>query len=524
MSDTDSRSSRTSHAAGGISKREFLMGAAASAAALGLVTRAQAAQTRQPWDLVVVGGGNAGLPTAVFAAQRGARVLIIEAASQVGGTLFLSTGQMSAAGTKLQRLRGIEDTPQSHFDDIMRISGNTADTTLVKLAVENAAPAFDWLTDHGFEPLPGHPVTGTTHDPYSHARYVWGPEGGRSILKVLNEQLAPHIASGRVTVLTQTKAKALVQDRTGKVLGVIAENASGEQSRYLARYTVLTSGGYTSNRTMYKMLEGAPTYSVATYPYSTGAGIELGLAAGGYVRGGNKHTPLFGAVAASDEYPAPIRALVRHYPPERPPFEIFVNALGKRFLREDIASHTAYEQGLAAQPDERCWAVFDDAILRAAPPIAGNSITTRWSHEDTLSAFETGDVPMFYKSSTIAELAQVAGIDSTGLETTITDFNRGQRDGNDALGRKHMPLPIAKPPYYAIQLQSWNLITFGGLAVDSRLQVIHDDGRPVGNLYAAGELLGSGQLMGRSMCGGMSVTPALAFGRLLGQSILDLKA
>ena len=54
------------------------------------------------WDLIVVGGGNAGLPAAIFAAERGARVLIVDAAGAIGGTLFLSSGQMSAAGTKLQ--------------------------------------------------------------------------------------------------------------------------------------------------------------------------------------------------------------------------------------------------------------------------------------------------------------------------------------------------------------------------------------------------------------------------------------
>jgi fumarate reductase flavoprotein subunit len=58
-----------------------------------------------------------------------------------------------------------------------------------------------------------------------------------------------------------------------------------------------------------------------------------------------------------------------------------------------------------------------------------------------------------------------------------------------------------------------------GLAVNDDLQVIRQDGAPVGNLYAAGELLGSGQTMGKAACGGMMVTPALTFGRLLGQRL-----
>ena len=148
-----------------LTKREFLKGAGMAVAALGFGELHAAAD--RPWDLIVVGGGNAGLPTALFAAQRGARVLIVEAAGALGGTLFLSSGQMAAAGTRLQKQRGIDDSPQQHYDDIMRISRNTADPVLLRLAVEHAAPMFDWLTDHGLVPLDGQPITGTTHEPYS---------------------------------------------------------------------------------------------------------------------------------------------------------------------------------------------------------------------------------------------------------------------------------------------------------------------------------------------------------------------
>ena len=61
-----------------------------------------------------------------------------------------------------------------------------------------------------------------------------------------------------------------------------------------------------------------------------------------------------------------------------------------------------------------------------------------------------------------------------------------------------------------------------GLAVDGQLRVTRPDGRPIDNLYAAGEMLGSSQTMGKAACGGMMVTPAMTFGRLLGQKILPL--
>ena len=163
-----------------------LIGATAGVGALG----ACAPRTDdQPWDVIVVGGGNTGLPAAIFAAERGARVLILEAAPRLGGTLWLSSGQMSAAGTRLQASLGISDTPQSHYDDVMRISKGTANPDILRLAVFNAADTFDWLTDNGLVVHDGHPVTGTTHEPYSHARYAWGLEGGRSLIEVLTKHM-----------------------------------------------------------------------------------------------------------------------------------------------------------------------------------------------------------------------------------------------------------------------------------------------------------------------------------------------
>jgi fumarate reductase flavoprotein subunit len=506
----------------GISKRAFLVsaGAAATAAALGGVVNA-AYTAGLEYDLIVVGGGNAGLPTAIFAAQRGANVLVVEAGGAVGGTLFLSSGQMSAAGTRLQKARGIEDTAQSHYDDVMQISKGTADPELMGLAVFNAAAAFDWLMDCGFVTHDAHPITGTTHEPYSRARYAWGPQGGASILKVLNEQLAPHLQTGRVTLLTSHEVVELLQTREGAVTGVVIRDPDGRTLRQAGRRVALTSGGYTANPAMFEKYEGVKTYTRATYPRSQGIGIELGLAAGGYVRGGKHHTPLFGAILADHNVPTSIRAMARHFPPDRPPYEIFVDGAGQRFLCEDVPSHDAYEQAISTLPEQRCWAIYDEAIRRAAPPfIRGGGFGSSFTREQEDRAFSDG-TPMFFRADDLGRLATLAGIDPQGLIATVAAYNRGQAEGRDALGRQHMPLPIQSGPFYAVQLNSWNLLSYAGIGVDGRLRVTRPDGAPIPNLYAAGELLGMGQLMGKSLPGGMSVMPAITFGRLLGKDFID---
>ncbi len=499
------------------SKRRFLKTLSATALSLGIAPKAFAADEDETWDLIVIGGGNSGLPAAIFAARRGAKVLIIEAASQLGGTLFLSTGQMSAAGTKLQKSKGIEDSPQSHYDDVMRISKGTADPGIVRLAVFNAAETFDWLTDSGFEVLPGQPVTGTTHEPYSSARYAWGPEGGKSILKILEQELQPELDAGRVSVVMRTEATELIQASDGSVTGVVTTDRDGQSKSYVGHHILLSCGGYASNPEMYEELEGVKDYSDTSYAFSQGAGITLGIAAGGYVRGGEDHLPIFGGIFKDEEYPSPLLAMARHFPPERPPWEIYVNVNGKRFLREDVPSHDAHEEALRDQQDERCWVVFDDEIFRNAPPLVNG-----WSREEIADAFD--GTPMFYKADSLDGLAEAASINPTALLKTVTQYNEGQSAGTDVLGRQHMPLPIAKAPFYAIRLQGWHLTGAAGLAVNSELRVIRQDGSPIPNLYAAGELLGQGQCMGRSYCGGMMVTPALTFGRLLGQRMLPFES
>jgi fumarate reductase flavoprotein subunit len=502
-----------------ISKRDLVKAGGALTLSM-LVGGARNAFAQQQWDVIVVGGGNAGMPAAIFAAQRGAKVLIGEAAGVLGGTLHLSSGQMSAAGTRLQKSKGIEDTAQYHLDDVMRISKGTADPDMVRLAVFNAGPTFDWLMDRGFDVRPDHPVLGSTHEPYSRPRYVWGQQWGRSILKVLEQELQPHIDSGQVSMRLSTEVTDLIQAGDGTVTGVATRDVNGETASYASPNILLTCGGYTSNSEMFQQLEGSVDYSDMTYQYSQGAGITLGLAAGGYVRGGEHHVPLFGAVLADEDYPSRIIGAVRHYPPNRPPWEIFVNVHGKRFLREDIPSHDAYEDALLKQPGEISWVVFDDAMFNQAPKLVTSPFGPL-TREDVVEAFETS-WPMFYRADTIGKLAAAAGIAVEGLETTVTRFNEGQARGKDELGREHMPLPIAKPPFYAIKLHSWNLSSSAGLAVDTQLRVISKDGSPIPGLYAAGELLGKGVFMGRSIVGGMMVTPALALGRLFGQSLLKL--
>lgn len=465
------------------------------------------------WDIIVVGGGSSGMPAAIFGAERGGRVLLIDAAPSLGGTLWVATGQMSAAGTRLQRDRGIADDADAHYDDVMRISRGTANPGLVRLATANAAATFDWLMDQGFEPLPDHPVRGFGHEPYRESRYYWGAQGGLSVKDVLVPKVERLVEQGAITLKLEHEVVAVDTDADGRVVGVTARDSAGAEHRFEARSVVLSCGGYASNPELFAELNGYPLYHAAPYDYSQGAGLRLGQSVGGYLRGHENVFNNFGTLFNSDTFPAPMFARPETFPERRQPWEIYVNAEGQRFVREDIDSVDAREMALLHQTDRRFWIVFDERILSEARPLLID-----WTVEQTRKAFEENG-PAFSSAPTIEGLAAEAGIDAAGLRRAIEGFNYGVETGHDFFGRAHAPRPIEQGPFYAIRMQGCAISGAVGLAVDDELRVIREDGSVVENLYAAGELLGSGQTMGKAACGGMMVTPALTFGRLLGQKL-----
>jgi fumarate reductase flavoprotein subunit len=500
----------------GTTRRSFIGGSAILLAGIGRGGFAAAA--REPdYDVIVIGAGTGGIPTALFAAERGARVLLVDKASSIGGTLHWSTGQIAGAGTVFQQRLGIEDSADAHYDDIMRINRGTSDPTLTRLTVDHAGATINWLAQHGYEVMDGHPVTGIGHDHFTTRRYQQGIKSGLSIIEAFQPSLQRQIDAGRVELMLDTEVMDLVQQGDGgAILGVVARSATGGLRDYRGRSTVIATGGCASNPRLFEDLHGVPLYAQTAFPTSTGQGLLLGLGAGAWLRGGDKYTSLPGLVPREHRYPTTMYAYAPLYTPKRQPWEILVNAHGERFAREDHPSVDHIEHGVLAQPGQRHWAIYDQAMLEQSSPIIPD-----WTRERLAAEHETH--PMFQRANSIEQLALQAGLHPRNLARTVTEYNaRIERGEADAFERLHRPLPIAKPPFYAIEMQGWTLVSFAGLAVNERLQVTKPDGQAIPNLYAVGEALGAGSTSGNAYTNGMLVTPAITFGRLLGQNIMPV--
>lgn len=496
-----------------LSKRRFIQALGAAAAMTAIGTPVAVARERR-YDLIIIGGGTAGMPAAIFGARRGLSVLVIDAAPQIGGTLMLSSGQMSAAGTKLQKQLGIDDTPEEHFQDLMRISRGTIDQEIVRLAVNNAAATFDWLVDNGYKVLPGYPVKGILHEPYTKRRYYWSALRGVAIFEAMRPQLMQAVNEGKVDLLLEHRAVALQMGKNGLIAAVTAEDSGGKRVNLHGKNVLLATGGYASNPKMFEQYSGLPKYLNMSYPYAQGEGHLLAQSVGGYMRYAEKYLTNFGTLLSSYDVPSTRLATTLFHPHLRQPWEIYVNSRGERFVREDVPSVDAREQALRFQPHFRHWVVFDQNILEKAPPILEN-----WTREAIAEAFKARR-PNFYQSDTIEGLAKAAGLPERQLLATIEAYNYGVTTGNDFFGRQHLPAKIEKPPFYAIRHQGTSVTSTAGIAVNNKLQVVRKDGSVIANLYAAGEILGAGATQGQAFCGGMMVTPALTFGRLLGSSII----
>ncbi|MEU4568909.1 FAD-dependent oxidoreductase [Micromonospora sp. NPDC023956] len=464
-------------------------------------------------DLLVVGAGTAGLPVAIEAARAGLRVELVDAADDIGGTLRVSAGHMSAAGTRRQRQAGIDDDPDRHFADVMRIGHHEGDAALIRLAVDEAPGLVDWLDENGFPFAPGTPVVYHGHSPYSRPRTYWGVAHGQSIRETLRPLLDEQVAAGNVTLRLRSRAVELTTGG-GAVTGAVVQTADGPRE-LRAGVTVLASGGYGANPGLFAALTpGNPRLVTNAVETSTGDAIEMASPLGAVVRFAELHTPRLGLLERRSD-PGRVdlwSALANLAPAERPPREIWVNARGERFTAEDLDDVTCHERVVQEQPGAEFWIVFDEASIDAGAPLV-----PRWGAERLREEARRGDVA--WVADDLPGLARRAGIDPDGLLHTVGAYHRAVDEGADPLGRRVLDHRVTRPPYYAVRSVAALLCSFGGLDVDTGFRVRRDGGGVVPGLYALGEAIGMGATSGAAFCGGMAVTPALAFGRLLGRRL-----
>jgi succinate dehydrogenase/fumarate reductase flavoprotein subunit len=465
----------------------------------------------ETFDITVIGAGTAGVPCAIEAAAAGARVLLLERSGRVGGTLSVSGAHISGAGTRRQQQRNVlGDTPRAHFEDIVRITGDTVRHDLLKRAVELAPGTVDWLDDHGFEFDDRSPFLMLGHEPYSVARTYSGKNGGHSVLKVYERLIEEQLRNGRLALRLNARVTELITSDQ-RVVGLAYE--SDGRNVVSSEYVVLACGGYVGNHALFEELHGRPLTSVGLGT-STGDALTLTAPLGVTPVNADSYLPTVGSLPDPEcdgwaEWGVARPLLHTAF---RQPWEIYVDRSGMRFVAEDHPSLLVKQQALSRIPDLTFFVILDEHALRTSDPVIAD-----WDAQELRD--KANSRRGVFAGGSLADVAGKAGIDRSGLEKVVESYNAAvKRSHDDEFGRHFRPAPLTEPPFYAIEIRGIALDTFAGVDVGSNLQVQSGTG-PVGGLFAIGEAIGAAATTGRVVCGGMLVTPAISFGRDLGRRL-----
>ena len=494
-----------------LKRREILKAAVLGSSSIALsaatIQKTAANTNKEPADILIIGAGNAGIPAAIEAADLGAKVILIDKNNFIGGMLIVSGGHISGANAKMQMRKNIEDSYEKHYQDAMKIGKYQADSELLSIATEHAASMIDWLEEIGVEFTDDSPMLVDDHDHYSVPRTYVGKDLARSLLKPLNKELNKRIKKGNLEVLLDTKALNLIQNKDKQVVGVRVQNKSGIVD-IQSKTVILTTGGYGASKTMKKKYN--PKVTSAKWiglPHATGDGINMAKEINAKLVNMDHLVVFPGTIFDFQGTPTEISTRL-NFPPKHFTKSIWVNSKGNRFTNEH-GSPDEREVAFLNQDQLLFYVVFDNSIRETAITLD----IRNWDKAKLDDAILKGQI--ITSAKTIEDLARKINVPIKQMLQTVNQYNKSVNNNEaDSFGRQKERVPIVSGPFYAFAVGGSVLTTHGGISINHSMEVTDNESKVIPGLYAAGEVLGNGQLMGHGVVGGMSVGPAITFGRI----------
>ena len=491
-------------------RRAFLsLGAAALASTTSTafatpVTRPQ--KWDESYDVVVVGAGGAGMAAATEAVKNKLSVVVYEKEAAVGGSSVICGGQWAVGGTDEQEKRGIKDSSELFFNDMMTTGQNQNDPEVVKVYVKETKDLYQWVTKElGVKPL-SVTLSGGMSVPRAH---TFKPS------EVI-EALRKFAVDGGAKVVTRTKAERLLWDYEKNCIAGVRVNRRGKVMNIEARKgVVLAAGGFSRNPKMLKkyapLLENA---AVIAGLGTQGDGILMAQAYGADMIDTNYIKASYGFTLK----PSTIKDMALTQ------FKgaIVVNKTGKRFMDASISYKTQADIAFA-QPEGKSWIVFDDNIRKIAMKMDPMQDGILWKDIDQ------GKCPPYvFMGNTIEEAAQKAGLDPKTVAETVKNYNGYVDAGKDPeFGREGLAsgkgklVRIEKAPFFVFPSVGAMIGTYCGVKITPKAEVVDVFGEVIPHLYAAGEMTGG--VHGASYMTGTAFSKAMAFGRIAVRSIAQKK-
>ena len=487
-------------------------------------------------DVVIIGAGGAGMTSALTAAEKGAKVVIVESQAAVGGNSVRATGGMNAGDTTYQdnaefaQAAGVEKTLASaastyadhavitslaeevkfqwmayqqagkdYFDTVELMQLDTMiggkginDPALVEVLAENSAEGIEWLRKYNIDLVNTGAFGGASVN-----RIHWPKVDGKKtsvgayMIPLLEDACE---ANENITILFETTANEIVMV-DGAAKGIKATGKTGNTVTVNADAVVIAAGGFGANLDMVASyqpsLKGFMTTNAAGLQ---GQGIAMAQAVGAAVVDMDQ-------IQIHPTVQADTAALITEG--LRGDGAILVNAEGKRFI-DEVGTRDVVSAAEIAQTGSYSWLIVDDAMLQASSTIQGY--------------VKKGFV---FSGATYEELAAQIGVPADAFAATMNAWNGYVAAKNDPdFGRVSFANPLDTAPYYAIKVTAGIHHTMGGVKINALTQVLTEAGEAIPGLYAAGEVTGG--VHGANRLGGNAVSDFVVFGRIAGEQAAEL--
>jgi tricarballylate dehydrogenase len=456
------------------------------------------ADQRRPFDVLIIGGGNAGLCAAITARRAGARVLVLESATKDfrGGNSRHTRDiryMHKAATDYVAGPYGEEE----FWEDLRQVTGGETDERLARLVIQASEDLGDWMPANGVRWQK--PLRGTLHLARTNL-FMLG--GGKAMMNAYYETAAKLA----VKIAYESEVRELKIHDGEFAAAVACRNGAAQEIE--ARAVVIASGGFEANIPWLKEYWGdaADNFIIRGTPHNQGRMLKELLKHGAKPVGNPRGCH---AVALDARAPKFDGGIVTRL--DSVPFGIVVNKQVKRF----------YDEGEDFWPKR--YAIWGGLIAQQPEQIAYSIVDAK-----ALPHFMPSVFPPLQAGS-IVELAAAFDLDPRALVAVVEEFNRAVRPGTFDPGsldnyrteglhppKSHWARPIDAPPFYGYPLRPGITFTYLGVTVDERARVMMQDGRPAQNILAAGEVM-AGNILGKGYLAGFGLTIGSVFGRIAGR-------
>jgi tricarballylate dehydrogenase len=449
-------------------------------------------------DVLVVGGGNAGLSAAITAREAGASVVLLEHAPKAfrGGNSRHTRNLRLMHKSPTATLAGAYSS-SDYWRDLLSVTHANTDERLARIAIDATAELLPWMELHGarFQPA----LEGTLGLSRTNAFFLGG---GKALMN------AYYLAAERLGVRVHYDTEVRSLCFASGMIREVSAAQNGASSSLRPNAVVVSSGGFQANIEWLREYWGdaAGNFIIRGTPYAQGGVLKNLLDQGAASVGDPTQCHAVAVDARAPKFDGGIVSRL-----DCIPFGIVVDQAGQRF----------YDEGEDIWPKR--YAIWGRLVAHCPGQIAYAIADAKSEKLFMPSAFPP------IRAQSIGELAQKLGINATALETTVRDFNQAVRPNNFnpntlddcrteeiAPPKSHWARAIDAPPFIGYPLRPGITFTYLGLKVDENARVLMQDERPAANLFAAGEIM-AGNILGQGYIAGIGMAIGAVFGRIAGR-------